>query len=375
MKKIDFSKISKEEYLQFLLKRKKISSLFDKPLSTEKIIILNEFLYSIKIEDVLNSSPTAYNFIVLCKIVNSFDDIETIKNNFLIVISNKKKLSVKYRLSLIYGEARSLKYTENLKEKRKNQDRSEIYSVFQKEFWVKKGYSEEESISLAYNQAKETSLKSVEKRKKNGTYKDQKFKIPISKYYWISRGYTEEEAEELRKPFLKECDGSLERYILKYGLEEGLQKFKERQLKRKLTNLQRYGSVVINGYTSKESLKFFKPLYKKLRKNGIKKEDIYWGIKGSKEYRLKSNLKNYNFFYDFTIKSKKIIIEYHNLFWHPRSNEIWKGIISEEDAIARDKEKKDLAIQNGFQYIEVWNDSNFKEKEKEILNVIFKRTI
>ena len=56
------------------------------------------------------------------------------------------------------------------------------------------------------------------------------------------------------------------------------------------------------GKASKQSLVIFIPFYKYLRKSGIARSDIYFGVNGSSEYLIKS-LNNF-YLFDFTIKSK-----------------------------------------------------------------------
>jgi hypothetical protein len=103
-------------------------------------------------------------------------------------------------------------------------------------------------------------------------------------------------------------------------------------------------------------LKVFLPLYKWLRRKGIQREDIFFGISGSKEYKLVTE--NYLFFYDFTIKNLKIIIEFHGVGFHARSPSDILIREKAEDVIARDKRKELVAIENGFEIFTIWSDEN-----------------
>ena len=100
------------------------------------------------------------------------------------------------------------------------------------------------------------------------------------------------EIEKLRKPYLDKCSNTLSRYINKYGEEEGKKIFHNGVNKRIETLLERYGTKTITTYVSKESLRFLIKLYKKIRKSGVQKTDIVWGISGNKEFVLtvKKNL-------------------------------------------------------------------------------------
>ena len=119
-----------------------------------------------------------------------------------------------------------------------------------------------------------------------------------------------------------------------------------------------------NGYVSKESLRFFIPLYKFCRRLGLERKDINFGVKGSREFFIKDTSLLYNGgkFYDFTIKSISLIIEYHGTFWHARRPEEWRNpFIDFNESYVNDVYKKQLAEQRGMRYIVVWSDDNKKE--------------
>ena len=103
-------------------------------------------------------------------------------------------------------------------------------------------------------------------------------------------------------------------------------------------------------------------LYKKIRKNGVQKTDIVWGISGSKEFVLTDFDNDRSYFYNFVIKSKKIIVEYNNLFWHPRKREEWRGIGDYDKILQYQEIKEKLAISRGYVVYYVWNDDNLIEK-------------
>ena len=114
------------------------------------------------------------------------------------------------------------------------------------------------------------------------------------------------------------------------------------------------------GKASKESLKVFKPLIEWCLNIGIKYDDIYIGIDDKSEYFLKDdNI----YFYDFTIKNKKIIIEYNGVAFHARPEELdkneWFNPFTKESAsdnIKKNLIKKKVAIDNGFDILEIWSD-------------------
>jgi len=198
---------------------------------------------------------------------------------------------------------------------------------------------------------------------------------------------------------LKQVNNSIENLIKKYGKEVGLNRHKNRVNKYietynsnpnkekinkskaiTIDNLfKKYNDINIatKKYedwikkvtvpicsASKESLILFNPLIDILiNEFSIDFDDIYIGIDNKNEYFIKE--KNKIYFYDFTIRSKKIIIEYNGVAFHPKNeNSTWINPfdirISSKDAFYRQKNKLDLAIKNGFNIFEIWSDEENK---------------
>lgn len=162
----------------------------------------------------------------------------------------------------------------------------------------------------------------------------------------------------------------MSRYIEKYGEEKGTAIFQNGINRRHQTMLSRYGAKVVTVTVSKESLRFLIKLYKILRKNGISTNDVVWGIAGNKEFVLTDFENKRSYFYDFVIKSKKIIIEYNNLFWHPREESEWKGFGNYDEIIKSQKKKEELAFSRGYKVYYVWNDDDWAEKVFYLSGVI-----
>jgi hypothetical protein len=96
-----------------------------------------------------------------------------------------------------------------------------------KEFWLNKGYSEEEAITMSKEVMDEIHLKTSIKLKSNPEKYAHKY--PTKKEYYLQRGFTEEEANNKISSIQNRF--SLEICIEKYGQIDGLKKWKERQLK------------------------------------------------------------------------------------------------------------------------------------------------
>ena len=114
------------------------------------------------------------------------------------------------------------------------------------------------------------------------------------------------------------------------------------------------------GKASKESLIIFEPLILWCMNNKISYDDIYIGLEEKKEYFISdgSNI----FFYDFTIRGKKIIIEFNGVLFHAKEDsKNWRNPFTNESAsdnIKKAKIKQDIAIKNGFKIIEIWSDED-----------------
>lgn len=317
-------------------------------------------------------------------------------------------------------------------------------------FWVKKGFSLEEAELKRKEFQTSQSQKSAVKRKTQDDILTNQI------MYWVKRkGYSEEEAKKIvserQKTFSKN------KCIQKYGFEEGIKKWQERQDKwqntlnsKKVEDIEKINSLKspklenfitkygfeeglnlycrhriekgsfkhsiektkkninpfnfenfnkiyesferkrlkINGRASRESLKTIIPLYKLFRKKmKVRRENLRLGVGGSKEYVIRYKKNSFNngkidfFSYDFTCLETKIIIEHHNLHWHPSPYEMnendflsWtthRGKkMSGLEKYKLDQYKKEIAEKEGFLVFEVWSHKNINEQIENIFNEI-----
>jgi hypothetical protein len=255
------------------------------------------------------------------------------------------------------------------------------------EYWIVKGYSEEESLKKVKEYQKENSDKFVNKILTNPEKYTARTQTQIG--YWLKKGYSSENAK--LKLVERQNTTSIESLISSYGEEVGTIRYLKNIDRLKYTSsrnyyIDKYGDVegneiygkiltkrvVPNSKSSKEAYYFFIPIYKYLRKNGIEKCDIYWGVGDSNEWFI--NFDNNIFLYDFTIKPFNIIIEYHGITFHPKEGQTeWKSIygdIDYESKINLDKLKETYAIKKGFKYIKVFSDEDLKNKQNEIIEYI-----
>lgn len=254
-------------------------------------------------------------------------------------------------------------------------------SHFCKEFWIKKGFTEKESIENVSKVQSINSIKHHSKRKHNKTY--YKKINPICIEYWIDKDYSINGAKEQRYSILKKCDITLTGFTNRYGELEGKKKYNKMLKKRKKTmsELIKDGKVgLYNGKASKESLLYFIPLKQVLINDyNIDNDDIYFGEENNKEFYL-ANGKSYYFLYDFTIRSKKIIIEYNGIRWHPNPNYMnedewnkWRLFgMTAEDKLKRDNKKLEVAKQRGFDCLVIWSCDSYESNMTKILKFMEK---
>ncbi len=274
---------------------------------------------------------------------------------------------------------------------------------FSTQFWLDRGFSEFESKLKVSEIQQNNALKYFNKYTKT----ERLVFSTKNKEYWMKQGFSEEES--IKKISISQNTFSKEKCIEKYGYELGIERWKQRQINWQKT-LQAKSNIaeinaskdsgsmtwalkVANGDenlaieiyrkniakrcksflgASKQSLIFLMPIYKKLRKLSIARDEIYWGISSSNEYYLNSN--GNVVFYDFTVPKLNLIIEFHGIKFHPKSpDQDWTQLISgksAKDVFEHDEMKKSLAMASGFNnYFSVFSDE-IEEKLDEILSYI-----
>lgn len=250
------------------------------------------------------------------------------------------------------------------------------------EYYLAKGLNlEEAENALKERQATFSKKKMIEKFGEEEGLK----KVAERNSKWFSSLKENNDWEELSKRKIM----TLEKCILNYGTEEGVEKFKTANAAKAQTKenyIKKFGveegemkwsSYVKKRaersitYYSKEACLFFKPFLEKLNSGEL---IVYTANENfGKEYFLLRDNKIH--FYDFTVPALKLIIEYHGVHIHP--NPTWKSEKwyawkhafngkSANEARAFDLRKKEIAEQSGFTVVEIWNDSTKEENTKKI---------
>lgn len=190
------------------------------------------------------------------------------------------------------------------------------------EYWMCRGYTLAESVEKLKNYQSNNTLEAISIR--HNCSPDEAAAIQ-SEIYLCRKNTIDNLPPEIKASFHAKQDSSSMDYCLRkcnYNYESAIELFQKRQVDK----------CVPMGRASKESLRYFIPFYKKLRAIGITRHDIRIGVSGSSEYWLCDADSFY--MYDFTIISKKIIVEYDGSYWHQNK--------------AKDEIKEKFAISRGF---------------------------
>lgn len=192
-----------------------------------------------------------------------------------------------------------------------------------------------------------------------------------------NHGYTEEDVDHI---FSKKDSCSLDSWIEKHGnSEESLQLYKKRvdscdsssfdwALRKANGNVDVAEAIFVErqlkkehkpGKASKLSLSTFRDVESYLvESHSISADDIWIGDDTRREYFLWDKKEKRIYFYDFTIPSKKIIIEYNGCYYHPKNKE------DDEVKWEYDQRKLQVAKENGFFVVVVWDDTSIKKNQE-----------
>lgn len=282
------------------------------------------------------------------------------------------------------------------------------------EYYLKRGYSEEESIKLQ----KEQIL--LRKQNKNfGFSTELNANIPKTSRttnieYYLHKGLTQDEAEAAL--YDRQNNFTLEKCIARHGEEDGTRIYNNRQDRWQATlnaksdeekerinkakgitlenQILKYGKELgtekyLNwlsvqnqrfdqkGYAaaSKESRKIFDIIISEIEQS-YKDIEYYIGYPeaGNEEYFIIDEKTSKIFFYDFTIPELKIIIEFHGKSYH-YNEEIgcietnWRNL-DNELIKHKDLLKKELAENNEFEYIVIWEGSDYASEAERAMERI-----
>lgn len=256
---------------------------------------------------------------------------------------------------------RTGKSKEKLREKGYTEEEIRVVCLSQRnlEYWIRKGFDYDESIKKVYD-IQSYATKHIDYSKRL---------LPSNIEYWVKKGLSEEDAinkvSEHQRTFSKDI------CIEKWGEEKGLEIFNKRQ--EKWFNSLKDNKNIFIGY-SKISQEIFKKI------ESLIDGEFLYAEKGG-ELRLQKENGGY-YFYDFVDVRNKKIIEYNGDMYHANpskykpddyphpfrknitSNEIWE----------RDSNKISIAEQNGYEVLIIW-DSEYRYKGIENKEKVIQKCI
>ena len=243
-----------------------------------------------------------------------------------------------------------------------NFERNSIRPI-RKEYWILKGYSEEEAEKEAKNQKNQNNKKGNDKSTSRDTF-EIKASSKRCKEYWLIRGYTEEQAEkEVSK---MQSTFSLEKCIEKYGAEKGEEIWKLRQIlwqkklndkpKEEIERINRAKMLHGKGY-SNISQELFDHLYKLLEDKNVHYATLNSVNNNNNEYLHLSKTTNKVFFFDFYYPAKNKIIEFDGDYWHgeKRGNK------------QRDEDRQKILESEGF-IVKRVKERDYKENRQKVID-------
>lgn len=213
-------------------------------------------------------------------------------------------------------------------------------------FWIKKGYSENEARDIiSKNQIEAVKYVDFEKRL-----------IPSNIQYWVEKGFKYEQAKD--KVIERQTTFSLDICINKYGQENGLKRFNERQIKwlrnYKRNNFSKISQSLFWSILENDNSVINEKIYFATYNNGILDESGK-----NNEYRLE--LLNGVILPDFLDLGQKKIIEFDGTYYH-RS--------TPENSLREDKRDK-MILESDYQVLHI-SESDYKKNKEEIINKCIK---
>lgn len=240
-----------------------------------------------------------------------------------------------------------------------------------KEYWLAKGYSEEEALDKVKNKMqrmRDSYSKIIEKEPDK--YRDR-HNTCIE--YYLSKGLSEEDAIKALKE--RQNTFTLEKCIKKYGEEAGRKVYEERQIRWSKKMHEKY----IKGEYSKMPKSFNSSCYSKVEKEFVEElESVFADKEKLRTYKtIQQSFRNDDgkiYFSDVCYKNK--IIELFGDYWHcnPKiyKKEYFHKIInsSAEEIWEKDSKKIEYIQSKGYDVLVIWEKEFRENKETTIQKAI-----
>jgi hypothetical protein len=276
-----------------------------------------------------------------------YSETEAIKK-----ISEQQKKSAKC-VKTYHGKSKKMLYEKGYTE---DEVRRLCLTPSNIDFWINKGYSEDEAKIMVYENQKHAA--------KHVDYKTRLTEVNIE--YWMKKGYSKQDAK--KKVSERQSTFSLEICIKKYGEEKGKLRFVERQNKWQ-ESLYKNGKLK-SGFSETSQELFYKLI------EHIDINDVSYIIFAKKGGELVLTDDNGFYRYDFADLKNNKIIEYNGDKYHAnpkkyehddRPHPFNKNVTATE-LWDKDAHKKKIAEQNGFDVLTIWDSEYKSDNKQKIIN-------
>jgi len=225
-----------------------------------------------------------------------------------------------------------------------------------KEYWIKQGYSNIESIELAKETKHKNNLAGSIASRSDESKRKHRIMSSTTQEYYDLRGYTSYEKEKALNT--RQTTFTKAICVERYGEEDGLNRWNDRQAQW-LNAFKKSG--VHNGF-SKSSDAFFRKLSESVHNLQYSKNEIVLTINGQ------------SIAVDCMRSGGRNIIEYHGDYWHANPNKFKNTDMIRskkvQDIWESDARRRTILNENGYTVLTVW-ESNVKiNQEKEIIRCI-----
>jgi very-short-patch-repair endonuclease len=222
-------------------------------------------------------------------------------------------------------------------------------SIFTKQYWIKKGFTEEESINKIHDIQKKNSIKSKEKVNHQ---EYSHFCIP----YWIKKGFTDEEA---RKKI------SENQAILSARSSKFLGHIRTDEQKIKISNgLKKMIDITGAGEWASHFGEF----------NGRSNAEIelYNFVVNTIDSTVRANIPIGKYIVDMIRERDKKIIEFNGDFWHANpkfyeETQVLKGFLSDSKTVKeiweKDLKRNNFLKERGYDILVIWENDWNKHRE------------
>lgn len=222
-------------------------------------------------------------------------------------------------------------------------------------YWISRGIDDFEDKIKEHQQ--NSSKEFLNKRKENPELYSATTQTQVG--YWLNKGFSEEEAKE--KLSDRQTTFSLDICIEKYGEDEGMKRWIERQ--------EKWHSSYKKSNFSKVSQELFWEVYNNFSEEYRSENEIYFATLGTDKLLDESNSNNeYRLMLDrsfilpdFFVKNKNKIIEFDGTYYHRNNSENKK----------REKFRDESIVNSGYEVLHI-KECDYKNDKQKVIDKCLK---